>query len=174
MMKRIAVLIVGLILLSVCSNIAIVSSGSSLALSNNAYAKAYSGIDFATAITTKKDIKTHAYEYIVKAREVKEVIVRTIYHDFDIPETDLITTASSVERGTIFQLDESIKLASTKHERITITIDAFKLCYLSFFLATAITILVFVLLSLLIYLSECIRKPIKVVKKRKSKRRKRK
>ena len=101
-------------------------------------------------------------------------MLKPIYHDFDIPETDLITTASSVERGTIFQLDESIKLASTKHERITITIDAFKLCYLSFFLATAITILVFVLLSLLIYLSECIRKPIKVVKKRKSKRRKRK
>ena len=122
-MKKIIGLIIGLILLTGCSNIAIVSSGSSLALSNNAYAKAYSGIDFATAITTKKDIKTHAYEYIVKAREVKEVIVRTIYHDFDIPETDLITTASSVERGTIFQLDESIKLASTKDERITITID---------------------------------------------------
>ena len=133
MMKRIAVLIVGLILLSGCSNIAIVSSGSSLALSNNAYAKAYSGIDLATTLTTKKDIKTHAYEYVVKARKVKEVIVRTIYHDFDIPETDLITTASSVERGTIFKLDESIKLASTKTERMTITIDAFKLCYLSFF-----------------------------------------
>ena len=173
MMKRIAVLIVGLLLLTGCSNIAIVSSGSSLALSNNAYAKAYSGIDFATAITTKKDIKTHAYEYIVKAKEVKEVIVRTLYHDFDTPENDLLTTASSVERGTIFKLDESIKLASTKYERI-ITIDAFKLCYLSFFLATSIVILVFVLLYLLIYLSECIRKPIKVVKKRKYKRRKRK
>ena len=171
MMKRIAVLIVGLILLSGCSNIAIVSSGSSLALSNNAYAKAYSGIDLATTLTTKKDIKTHAYEYVVKARKVKEVIVRTIYHDFDTPENDLITTASSVERGTIFQLDESIKLASTKAERITITIDVFKLCYLSFFLAVSIVLLMFSLIYLLIH---CTRKPIKVVKKRKSKRRKRK
>ena len=171
MMKRIAVLIVGLILLSGCSNIAIVSSGSSLALSNNAYAKAYSGIDLATTLTTKKDIKTHAYEYVVKARKVKEVIVRTIYHDFDTPENDLITTASSVERGTIFQLDESIKLASTKAERITITIDVFKLCYLSFFLAVSIVLLMFSLIYLLIH---CTSKPIKVVKKRKYKIRKRK
>ena len=170
-MKKIIGLIAGLLLLTGCSNIAIVSSGSSLALSNNAYAKAYSGIDFATAITTKKDIKTHAYEYIVKARKVKEVIVRTIYHDFDTPENDLITTASSVERGTIFQLDESIKLASTKAERITITIDVFKLCYLSFFLAVSIVLLMFSLIYLLIH---CMRKPIKVVKKRKYKRRKRK
>ena len=169
-MKKIIGLIIGLILLTGCSNIAIVSSGSSLALSNNAYAKAYSGIDLATTLTTKKDIKTHAYEYVVKARKVKEVIVRTIYHDFDIPETDLITTASSVERGTIFQLDESIKLASTKTERITLTIDAFKLCYLSFFLAVSIVLLSISLVYLVIY---CTRQPAKE-KKRKIKRGKRK
>ena len=74
MMKRIAVLIVGLILLSGCSNIAIVSSGSSLALSNNAYAKAYSGIDLATTLTTEKDIKTHAYHYVKKVKELKELV----------------------------------------------------------------------------------------------------
>ena len=155
MMKRIAVLIVGLILLSGCSNIAIVSSGSSLALSNNAYAKAYSGIDLATTLTTKKDIKTHAYEYIVKAKEVKKTFVNIV--------------APSVERKT-FKVDESIKLASTKNERVVFTIDVFTICYLSFFLAVAIVLLAFSLIYLVIH---CCRKP-KKIKKKKLKRKKRK
>ena len=70
-MKKYLIIILSLFLLTGCSNIAIVSSGSSLALSNNAYAKAYSGIDLATTLTTKKDIKTHAYEYVVKAKDLK-------------------------------------------------------------------------------------------------------
>ena len=61
-------------LLSGCSEFAILSSGSSLAISHNSYAKAYNGIDFATAITTKKDIKTHAYHYVTKAREIKKLV----------------------------------------------------------------------------------------------------
>tara|TARA_B100000029_G_C16827322_1_gene686513 strand:- start:42 stop:506 length:465 start_codon:yes stop_codon:yes gene_type:complete len=154
-MKKIIGLIVGLLLLTGCSNIAIVSSGSSLALSNNAYAKAYSGIDFATAITTKKDIKTHAYEYIVKAREVKKTFVNIV--------------APSVERKT-FKVDESIKLASTKNERVVFTIDVFTICYLSFFLAVAIVLLAFSLIYLVIH---CCRKP-KKIKKKKLKRKKRK
>ncbi len=154
-MKKIIGLIVGLLLLTGCSNIAIVSSGSSLALSNNAYAKAYSGIDFATAITTKKDIKTHAYEYIVKAREVKKTFVNIV--------------APSVERKT-FKVDESIKLASTKNERVVFTIDVFTICYLSFFLAVSIVLLAFSLIYLVIH---CCRKP-KKIKKKKLKRKKRK
>ena len=38
------------VLLNGCSEIALLSSGTSLAISNNTYAKAYSGIDFATAL----------------------------------------------------------------------------------------------------------------------------
>tara|TARA_R100000306_G_scaffold35789_1_gene36262 strand:+ start:217 stop:369 length:153 start_codon:yes stop_codon:yes gene_type:complete len=38
------------------------SSGATIAVSHNAYAKAYSGIDMLTIIGTDKDIKTHAYE----------------------------------------------------------------------------------------------------------------
>jgi len=37
------------------------SSGTGIAVSHNAYAKAYSGIDFLTVISTEKDIKTHIY-----------------------------------------------------------------------------------------------------------------
>jgi len=38
------------------------SSGATIAVSHNAYAKTYSGVDFLTILGTEKDIKTHAYE----------------------------------------------------------------------------------------------------------------
>ena len=38
------------------------SSGATIAVSHNAYARAYSGMDFLTIINTEKDIKTHVYE----------------------------------------------------------------------------------------------------------------
>ena len=79
-------------LLSGCSEFAILSSGSSLAISHNSYAKAYSSIDFATAITTKKDIKTHAYHYVKKAKEIKKLVLKTIAYDFDDTEVDLVIT----------------------------------------------------------------------------------
>ena len=170
MIKKCLGLIVSLLLLTGCSEFALLSSGSSIALSNNVYAKAYSGVDLTTYLVTDKGIKTHAYEYIVKAKEVKDLVIHTLAHDFSERDNDHIKVASSVERGTIFKLDESIKLASTKTERMTITIDAFKLCYLSFFLAVSIVLLS---MSLIYLVSYCIRQPIKV-KKRKIKRRKRK
>ena len=59
------------VLLNGCSEFALLSSGSSLAISNNTYAKAYSGIDLATTLTTEKDIKTHAYHYVKKVKELR-------------------------------------------------------------------------------------------------------
>ena len=47
-----------------CTNFAMVTSGTSLAISQNSYAKAYGAIDFLTIINTEKDIKTHLYENI--------------------------------------------------------------------------------------------------------------
>ena len=44
-----------------CTELAILSSGAGIAVSQNAYAKAYSGIDFLTIMRTEKDIKTHVY-----------------------------------------------------------------------------------------------------------------
>jgi hypothetical protein len=49
--------------------LAILSSGTGLAVSQNAYAKAYSGIDFLTIIKTEKNIKTHAYEALKKEED---------------------------------------------------------------------------------------------------------
>ena len=50
------------ILTSSCTEFAILASGSSLAISQNTYAKAYNAIDMGVVITTKKGIKQHAYE----------------------------------------------------------------------------------------------------------------
>jgi len=57
------------ILTSSCTEFAILSSGAGIAVSHNAYAKAYSGIDFLTIMRTEKDIKTHAYEALKKKDE---------------------------------------------------------------------------------------------------------
>tara|TARA_R110000737_G_scaffold184872_1_gene208139 strand:+ start:983 stop:1126 length:144 start_codon:yes stop_codon:yes gene_type:complete len=40
------------------------SSIGGVAVSHNAYAKVYGGLDFLTIINTEKDIKTHLYESI--------------------------------------------------------------------------------------------------------------
>jgi len=173
MMKRITGLIVGLLLLTGCSQLSVLSvagSTTSLVASNNIYAKTWSGADVLTYMTTNKDIKTHAYEYVVKAKEVKDLVINTLAHDFSERDNEHIKVASSVEQWEIFEPDESIKLASTKTERITLTIDAFKLCYLSFFLAVSIVLLSISLVYLVIY---CTRQPAKE-KKRKIKRGKRK
>ena len=47
-----------------CSEFALLASGSSIAMSQNVYAKTYSGVDVLTFIQTEKDIKTHIYESI--------------------------------------------------------------------------------------------------------------
>ena len=62
MMKKLFLGCAILITCTSCSEFALLASGSSLAVSQNVYAKAYSGIDFLTIISTEKDIKTHAYE----------------------------------------------------------------------------------------------------------------
>ena len=54
------------ILTSSCTEFAILSSGATIAVSHNAYAKAYSGVDFLTIISTEKDIKTHLYHSLKK------------------------------------------------------------------------------------------------------------
>ena len=57
------------LLTSSCTEFAILSSGTGLAISQNAYAKAYGGIDFLTIISTEKDIRTHIYHSLKKEDE---------------------------------------------------------------------------------------------------------
>jgi hypothetical protein len=47
-----------------CSEFALLASGSSIAVSQNAYVKAYNGIDVLTIMQTDKDIKRHVYDKI--------------------------------------------------------------------------------------------------------------
>ena len=47
-----------------CTEFALLASGSSLAISQNVYAKAYSGADMLTIMSTEKDIKKHIYDTI--------------------------------------------------------------------------------------------------------------
>ena len=65
-MKLITLLVL-LITVSGCSEFALLASGSSLAISQNSYAKIYNGVDVLTVISTEKSIKKHAYENIKKA-----------------------------------------------------------------------------------------------------------
>jgi len=72
MMKKIVTLCVILITCSSCSEFALLASGSSIAISQNAYAKEYNGVDILTIIQTDKDIKRHIYDTIKTNRSTKE------------------------------------------------------------------------------------------------------
>ena len=64
MKKNLILLLLTLMVCTGCTEFAMLSSGATIAVSHNAYAKAYSGIDFLTIISTEKDIKKHVYESI--------------------------------------------------------------------------------------------------------------
>jgi hypothetical protein len=93
------------VLLNGCSEFALLSSGGSLAISNNTYAKAYSSIDFATTLTTEKDIKTHAYHYVKKVKEIKELVINN---------NNKIETVKTipVEESILYPPDANLLLAS--------------------------------------------------------------
>ena len=50
-----------MMILSACTEFAMLSSVGGVAVSHNTYAKVYSGLDFLTIINTDKDIKTHVF-----------------------------------------------------------------------------------------------------------------
>ena len=65
-MKKI--LLIGLlgIITTGCSEFALLMSGSSIAISQNAYVKAYNGVDVLTIMHSDKSIKKHIYENALK------------------------------------------------------------------------------------------------------------
>ena len=72
-MIRTILLLSMMMVLTACSEFAILMSGSSLAISQNTYAKVYNGIDVLTIMNTDKSIKGHAYDSAKKVlTEVKE------------------------------------------------------------------------------------------------------
>ena len=69
MYTKIMLITAVVILTSSCTEFAMLSSTAGIAVSQNAYAKAYSGIDFLTIIKTEKDIKTHIYHNLKKEED---------------------------------------------------------------------------------------------------------
>ena len=61
-MKKILLISLLLITITGCSEFALLASGSSIAISQNSYAKMYNAVDFGVVVTTKKGIKQHAYQ----------------------------------------------------------------------------------------------------------------
>ena len=57
------------ILTTSCTEFSILSSGAGIAVSHNTYAKAFSGLDFLTIVSTEKDIKTHLYNSLKKGEK---------------------------------------------------------------------------------------------------------
>ena len=53
-----------LVACSGCSEFALLASGTSIAVSQNTYTRAYNGIDVLTIMRTDKDIKRHVYDKI--------------------------------------------------------------------------------------------------------------
>ena len=72
MILKIFTLCVILLTCSGCSEFALLASGTSVAVSQNAYARAYSGVDVLTIMQTDKDIKKHIYEKIKEKGEKYE------------------------------------------------------------------------------------------------------
>jgi len=68
MYTKIMLLMAIIILTNSCTEFAMLSSGATIAVGQNAYAKAYSGVDFLTILSTEKDIRTHAYDALTKEK----------------------------------------------------------------------------------------------------------
>ena len=69
MKKNLILSILTLMVCTGCTEFAMFSSGATIAVSHNAYAKAYSGLDFLTIISTEKDIKKHVYETLTNDKK---------------------------------------------------------------------------------------------------------
>ena len=63
-MKKILLSSLILVSLTSCSEFALLASGSSIAISQNTYAKVYNGVDILTIMSTEKSMKQHIYERI--------------------------------------------------------------------------------------------------------------
>jgi hypothetical protein len=66
-MKKILLISLALVSLTSCSEFALLASGASIAGTQNAYVKAYNGIDVLTIMNTEKSIKGHIYERIKRS-----------------------------------------------------------------------------------------------------------
>ena len=72
---RLMILFTTLIFVSGCTEFALIMSGSSIAISQNAYVKAYNGVDVLTLMHSDKSIKKHIYD---KGKEHVQTLTRIV------------------------------------------------------------------------------------------------
>ena len=70
---KLTILFISFIIVSGCSEFALLMSGSGVAISQNAYVKVYNGLDVLTIMKTEKDIKRHIYD---KGKEHVQTLTR--------------------------------------------------------------------------------------------------
>jgi len=70
---KLTILFIIFIIVSGCSEFALLMSGSSIAISQNTYAKVYNGIDVLTIMHSEKSIKRHIYD---KGKEHVQTLTR--------------------------------------------------------------------------------------------------
>ena len=72
---KLTILFIIFIIVSGCSEFALLMSGSSIAISQNAYVKAYNGMDVLTIMYSDKSIKKHIYD---KGKEHVQTLTRIV------------------------------------------------------------------------------------------------
>ena len=70
---KLTILFIIFIIVSGCSEFALLMSGSSIAISQNAYVKAYNSVDVLTIMHSDKSIKKHIYD---KGKEHVQTLTR--------------------------------------------------------------------------------------------------
>ena len=74
---KLTILFIILIIVSGCSEFALLMSGSSIAISQNAYVKVYNGVDVLTIMHSEKSIKKHIYD---KGKEHIQTLTQIANH----------------------------------------------------------------------------------------------
>ena len=157
MIKKCLGLIVGLLLLTGCSQFATLSmigSTTSLVASQNTFYKAYSGLDVLTFMATDKGIKTHVYETVT-------TVNKKVNETFILKKPEMLATEKNVgvaipvikvEEAEIFKPDDNLVVASTLTYPIEDKIWTTKEWDVYCFLLTAFIISLLLFLSSVIYL----------------------
>ena len=176
MIKKCLGLIVGLLLLTGCSQFATLSmigSTTSLVASQNTFYKAYSGVDVLTFMATDKGIKTHVYETVT-------TINNKVNETFILKKPEMLATEKNVgvavpiikvEVSEIFKPDNNLVLASTLTYPIEDEVWTTKEWDRYSVLLAVVVVSVLIFLSSLIYLGIYIitsQREIKIIIKKKN------
>ena len=86
---------------SSCSEFALLASGSSIAISQNTYAKVYNSIDVLTIMSTKKSIKGHAYN------NMKKIVHEQTLKNIELKRQKLLAELEQLKKGKKYIYDKT-------------------------------------------------------------------